>query len=372
MAVSVFRWLSRHKPMRGVVAALALPLCLLCASCATLEPTQPIADRQELQWPPLPLMPRIQWVKEIRDPHGAGIEKGMWRRFTEVFTGAVENRIGKPYGVYFDERGSLFVVDVSYGVVHVMDTREKSYYIIGDAEKRTFRSPIGITEDDRDNLYITDSGAAGIFRYNLTKKKLEPFIISDLARPTGIVFNKSNRLLYITDTTEHQVVVFDLKGNLRYRIGSRGSAAGHFNYPTDINVDNSGRLYVTDALNSRISIFSAEGTHLNSFGRSGDTAGNLPKAKGVAVDSAGNIYIVDALLDAVQIFDQSGVLLLTFGSNGTNAGEFWMPSGIYIDRNDYIYVSDSYNRRIQVFKYLDVKDASARAVEPARNKQTEQ
>lgn len=372
MGVSVFSWLLRHKPTRRMAAALALPLCLLCASCATLNPSEESAQKQELQWPPLPLMPRIQWVKEIREQGDAGIAKGMWQRFGELFTGTVENRIGKPYGVYFDESGRLFIVDVSYGVVHVMDTREKSYYAIGDVERRTFRSPIGVTEDDQENLYITDSGAASIFRYNLKKRKLEPFIISDLARPTGIVFNKSNRLLYITDTTEHQVVVFDLKGNLRYRIGSRGNAPGQFNYPTDIYVDGGGRLYVTDALNSRISIFSVEGTYLKTFGRSGDTAGDLPKPKGVAVDSTGNIYVVDALLDAVQIFDQNGVLLLTFGSNGTNAGEFWMPSGIYIDRNDNIYVSDSYNRRVQVFKYLDVKNPSSRGVEPAGNKQTEQ
>lgn len=340
-----------------LLLVLALLISLILSSCATLVAPGAEDDsvRQELQWPSLPLSPRIVWVKEIRDYQDIGISKSVWQRVRDVFTGATKERIGKPYGVLFDDRDRLVVVDVAFSEVHLMDVREKRYSVIGG--EGVFRSPIGVTEDDQENLYITDAGAGTIYRYNLKKEKLEPFIISDVARPTGIAFNRKNRLVYVTDTTEHQVVVYDLHGNFRFRIGSRGESTGHFNYPTDIFIDRSGILYVTDALNSRVSVFSADGQHLRSFGRAGDTIGSFAKPKGIASDSAGNIYVVDALLDAVQIFNQKGELLLNFGVNGTAEGQFWMPSGIFIDSNDYIYVADSYNRRVQVFKYLHVEEA---------------
>lgn len=344
--------------VHGIISwGATLLLCLLLGSCATLP--DPGKNRKvEIQWPPAPLMPRIVWVKEIGDYRDAGIGKGFWQKVTELFTGEAETRIGKPYGVLFDDRERLLIVDVAHAMVHVIDLKEKRYFAIGAGKERVFRSPIAIAEDDEENLYITDSGAGTVYRYRLKSGKLEPFIVSDLGRPTGIAFNRKNRLLYITDTTSHQVAVYDLRGNHRFRIGSHGDDVGQFNYPTDLFVDGQGRLYVTDALNARITSFSSDGRHLKTFGRPGDSGGSFAKPKGIALDSAGNIYVCDALLDTVQIFNPDGELLLTFGSNGTGPGQFWMPAGIYIDRNDNIYVADSYNRRVQIFKYLNYPAAS--------------
>lgn len=350
-----------HRNGHSVICLLALALiCLFLVSCATTPTPWESGRKGSIQWPPLPLMPRIIWVNEIRNHQDAGIGKGFWRRVTEFFTGGEETRIGKPYGVYLDDRERLFIVDVGYAMVHVMELREKRYSIIGKGAENVFRSPIAITEDDEENLYITDSSAGIIYRYSLKKGRLEPFIVADLGRPTGIAFNRNNRLIYITDTTAHQIAVFDLRGNERFRIGGHGDGPGQFNYPTDLFVDRRGRLYVTDALNSRVAIFSAEGAHLKTFGRPGDTGGNFAKPKGIAVDSSGNIYVCDALLDAVQIFNENGELLLSFGDHGVDAGQFWMPAGIYIDRNDTIYVADAYNRRVQVFKYVNIEGASPR------------
>ena len=342
----------RRNGQSGISVLVTVLFCFVLVSCATAPTPRKSDQRSEIQWPPLPLQARIVWVNEIGSYRDVGIGKGFWRRVAEFFTGEEETRIGKPYGVYIDDRDRLFIVDVGYAMVHAMDLKEKRYSIIGEGKEDIFRSPIAIAGDDQENLYITDSGAGTIYRYNLKRGRLEPFIAAELGRPTGIAFNRNNRLLYITDTTAHQIAVFDLRGNERFRIGSRGNGPGQFNYPTDLFVDGRGRLYVTDALNSRVSIFSAEGGLLKTFGRPGDTGGHFAKPKGIAVDSDGNIYICDALLDAVQIFSDDGELLLTFGGNGVDPGQFWMPAGIHIDRNDTIYVADSYNCRVQVFRYL--------------------
>ena len=332
-----------------ILCLVALTLAL--AACAG-PGARSQAPQRELLWPPLPMEPRIQWVREIHDHNDLGIGKGFWKRLGDLLSGSSDTRIGKPYGVFMDDQERLFVVDVGFAMVHVMDLKNKRYSIIGEGEQDVFRTPIAATEDEEGNLYVTDSGTGLVQRYNLNDKTLRPLNQVKLERPTGIAFNRNNKLLYVTDTGAHQVVILDLSGRERFRIGARGEAPGQFNYPTDLFIDNQGRLYVTDVLNSRIQIFSAAGAHLKSFGQAGNKAGRFAKPKGVAVDSEGHIYVCDALLDSVQIFDDMGRLLLDFGRTGADAGEFWMPSGIHIDGKNYIYVADAYNRRVQVFKYL--------------------
>ncbi|MCM2356884.1 MAG: 6-bladed beta-propeller [Geobacteraceae bacterium] len=303
-------------------------------------------------WPSPPLEPRIEWVKEIRDYRGAGVDRGFWKRAWDFIAGEEEARIIKPHGVYFDDMQRLFIVDAGGAQLHLMDMRKGRYTLIRHENGNGFLSPVGISGDDGGNVYVTDSGTAVIFRYSLQDDSLTQFTSVKFARPTGIAFNRANRLLYVVDTAAHQVVALDMTGTERIRFGSRGHGPGQFNYPTDICIDGTGQVIVTDALNSRIQIFSSSGKPLTAFGQAGDEIGHFNKPKGVAVDSDGHIYICDALHDAVQIFDPQGQLLLSFGESGQEPGQFWMPSGIHIDANDFIYVADSFNQRIQVFKYL--------------------
>jgi DNA-binding beta-propeller fold protein YncE len=251
----------------------------------------------------------------------------------------------------------LFIVDSGWGVVHLMDMGKGLYSVIPYGGERKFQSPIGVTGDDGDNVYITDSAAGTIWRYTVGQDSVQQFTPFKLGRPTGIAYSREKHLLYVSDTTAHQIIVFDLSGRERFRFGTRGSGPRQFNFPTDLFVDRLGRVFVTDPLNHRIQFFSPEGDYLGAIGQPGDAAGYLSKPKGVAVDSEGHIYVCDALQDAVQIFDENGQVLLSFGEQGDAPGEFWMPSGIYIDRDDTIYVSDTYNQRIQVFKYLKTQGA---------------
>lgn len=344
---------------RLVACCLFFTSLAACSDISLATRRAPPPDR-ELQWPPLPMPSRITWVREIGSYRDLGVTKGFWQRVVDFVAGEVDAGFGKPYGVYVDDRDRIFIVDVGHSVVHVMDQPEKLYSVIGAGKVPAFRTPIAVTEDDSDNVYITDAGTGIVYRYALKERKLERFTKFLMARPTGIAFNKQNRLFYVSDTGSHQVVVIDMSGNERMRIGTRGTGPGQFNYPTDLVVDKDGWLYVTDALNARIQIFSPQGRFKSSFGKPGDTPGSFAKPKGVAVDSDGHIYVCDSMFDAVQIFNQDGRLLLDFGTHGAKTGQFWMPSGLFIDRNDFIYVSDSYNRRVQVFKYLKVDEPATR------------
>jgi sugar lactone lactonase YvrE len=176
----------------------------------------------------------------------------------------------------------------------------------------------------------------------------------ELASPSGLAVDRANKRLYVADAARHRILSYStVDGSPGPTIGKRGSEPGEFNYPTNLAVDARGRLYVTDTLNFRIQIFDAQGRFVSTFGTLGDTPGCLNRPKGIGVDSEGHIYVIDASFNNFQIFDERGQLLLFVGAGGNSPGEFFLPAGLFIDERDRIYVADQGNSRVQVFQYVN-------------------
>ena len=58
--------------------------------------------------------------------------------------------------------------------------------------------------------------------------------------------------VYVADSGNHRVVVFDTSGTVLSRIGFAGSAPGRFVEPTDVSAAEGLHLYVLDEGNERI------------------------------------------------------------------------------------------------------------------------
>ncbi|TLX95383.1 MAG: hypothetical protein E6K91_03295, partial [Thaumarchaeota archaeon] len=117
----------------------------------------------------------------------------------------------------------------------------------------------------------------------------------------------------------------------------------HLKHPTSVAVDSSGNIYVSDTLNDGIVVFDSSGNLLKTIG----SASGLQHPTSVAVDSSGNIYVSDTINNRIVIFDSSGNLLKTIGSAGSQAGQFKHPEGIAVDNICNIYVADTLNDRAQ-------------------------
>lgn len=341
--------------------AAAVLLCLLAlAGCASAPSRPNLPVGAELNWPPPPAEARITWTGEFSQPDDLGIGKGFWARVVELVVGEENNRIVRPYGVYADGQGLIYVTDPGAALVHRYDTKRGRYTRLKGANGSPLKAPIGVSGDGRGTVFVTDAESGVVFRQTTDDDELLPFITKGLKRPTGLAVDQQRGRLYLSDSVLDQVVVFDLTGRELFRFGSYGEEPGKFNHPTDIWLDRQGRLLVTDPLNYRIQIFSMEGLYLSGITKeAGDAAGNFSKPKGVAVDSDGHIYLADALLDVIQIFDEKGRLLLVFGDKGSHPGEFWMPAGIFIGADDTIYVADAYNYRVQTFRYRRAEGSGA-------------
>jgi sugar lactone lactonase YvrE len=174
-----------------------------------------------------------------------------------------------------------------------------------------------------------------------------------IVNPTGLALDQPRNRLLIVDSQGHRVLVADLTHlGQGTSFGKNGSDDNEFFYPSYVAVDKQGRIYVTDTMNFCVKIFDKNFKFLRKIGEHGTDVGMFDRAKGIALDSEGNLYVTDMSFSNFQIFNQKGQLLLFVGGFGTQPGAFRMPSGIYIDKNDRIYVSDQINKRIQIFQFL--------------------
>ncbi len=328
--------------------ALALIALLLAVACDRFDEAPPdlAPPAEDLVWPQPPEPARIRFLFAFREPEDLGFTRSIFGRLWSLIAGEDSREMVRPYAIAVDG-GEVAIADPGARVVHLYDLQQREYGRIEKAGDDALASPVGIAFGDG-RLYVADSVLARVFVFDRSGKLLQT--IGDMKRPTGLAFDPATKRLYVADTLKHEIDVFDAGGTKLFSFGSRGVAAGEFNYPTHMSIWDS-RLYVNDTMNFRIQSFALDGSPLSVFGSHGDGSGDLAQPKGVAADAAGHIYVADTLFNRVQIFDPSGALLLAFGGEGIGAGQFWLPAGVFIDESR-VYVADSYNRRIQVFEYI--------------------
>ena len=86
--------------------------------------------------------------------------------------------------------------------------------------------------------------------------------------PHGVAVDAKGRV-YVTDTANHRILVFDGKGKLLRPLGKEGMKAGEFKNPYGVAVDSKGLIYVSDSGNHRIQVFKADGTFVKIWGEFG-------------------------------------------------------------------------------------------------------
>lgn len=311
-------------------------------------------NEKALYWPPPPEKARIAYVKSISKAQDLDIKKGFFAKIWDFFAGSEEKKLIKPFGIHFNDK-KLYITDIGAKALFIFDLKNKKLKTIDVKKEFRFISPIDVTTDKRDNIYVTDSVQKVVIVLDKNGKFIRKIGEKRLKRPTGIAYNKEKDLILISDTLASKIKVFTPKGEYKSFIGGPGNKNGEFNRPTFINFDDKGFLYVSDSMNHRVQIFDKKGKFVKKFGSLGNTIGSFSNPRGLAVDKYGNIYITDTLFHAVQIFDNQGNILMSFGSYGQKAGEFAMPEDIEITKEGFVYVTDSYNMRVQVFKILDYK-----------------
>jgi DNA-binding beta-propeller fold protein YncE len=199
-----------------------------------------------------------------------------------------------------------------------------------------------------------------------TKHEVENQITEGLVDPVGLALDTTNRFLYVVDTQQDQVIVYDADTlKLLRRIGTGGknhflTTPGDFGAPQGVAVDQDGNVYVTDTLNNRVEIFDADGNFISLFGKNGDGPGFFARPKGIAIDADGHVWVADEVQDRLQVFNREGQLLTYIGTgHGDLPGQFKALVGVAIDKQNRVFTTEQYPGRLQVFHYITDSEAAA-------------
>lgn len=347
---------------------MALVVALMTGCAASTERgvlnfgiTSPEAKR--MTWPPAKdaEVPRYVFAGELtgeenfRAPQEKKTGKGAFLQWLAGLFDFGETPVilQRPQSGVVDADGRIFVTDTSRQAVFVFDPQEGRLIVWEEAAAAThFVAPAGIALGMAGEVYIADSERGFVARLNRKGDGVGIIGRGELRHPVGLAFDAATQRLYVADTHDHDIKVFDADGRLLRTLGRRGEKPGEFNYPTYLALAK-GELYVTDTMNARVQVFEVEtGEPKRIIGERGINVGNLVRPKGVAVDDEGNVYIIESYYDRLLVFNKRGEFLMPIGGMGNGVGNFYLPSGVWVDAHNRVFVADMFNGRVELFQFL--------------------
>jgi DNA-binding beta-propeller fold protein YncE len=343
----------------------------------------PVIDYSNIVWPNPPAIARVRYqafyaaekISQVEDENSTKKAKWMDRLAgtqTQAESTKVLWQLAEPYGLAVDSKNNLYVADQKVGAIFIFNTETRELDMIKNKSHAHFSRIIGLAMDDGDRLFVSDPGLRHILVFNAAHQP-EDVITDGLTDPSMLAIDRENRQLYVSDIALDQVLVYDADSlKLKRKMGTTGhnhelTSDGDFAKPTGLAVDSEGNLYVCDTLNNRVEIFDADGKFISTFGKSGDGPGYFSRPKGVAIDSDDHIWVVDGMQDRVQVYNKEAQLLISFGGHGLLPGQFQGLVGITTDKNNRIFTSEIYPGRVQQFRY--VTDAEAEKLQKEREDQ---
>jgi predicted membrane-bound mannosyltransferase/DNA-binding beta-propeller fold protein YncE len=232
----------------------------------------------------------------------------------------------------------------------------------GDAPIGTFNEPWGVAVGPDGSVYVSDTWNHRIQKFSEDGKPDKmwgqygqplpeiPESQSSFWGPRGIAVDSQGRV-FVADTGNKRIVVFDEDGDYITEFGTAGFDPGQFDEPVGVAVAGDGTVYVTDTWNQRVQSFipSEDGAvYLPSvqwdvnawFGQSLD---NKPF---IAVSPNKHVFISDPEGYRVIEFTENGEFVRTWGDFGIGSNEIGLAAGITLDPQGFVWVTDAGNNRI--------------------------
>ncbi len=170
-----------------------------------------------------------------------------------------------------------------------------------------------------------------------------------LKSPNGVAVDRKSGNIYIADTGNNRVMVFNRRGNFLFKFGKpkTGIPIAHqkkaLQNPLSISVDESnGNIYAASQIAGKISVFNKTGKFIRSIPMGGVAANRPIKVKVVGK----KLYVANA--GSILVTTLKGRLLQKWGVKGKLPRQFEYPDGFDFDKKGNLFISDSMNMRIQI------------------------
>ena len=184
-----------------------------------------------------------------------------------------------------------------------------------------------VSDSERDSISVFD--IAGEFQFEFDLSNVDVPRPNNFNEPTNMVVD--NDRLYVSDTRNDRIIILDLKarcssGSEKIRdgvcfvdvFGEGGDNPGEFDRPRGLAFDSTDDLlYVADSDNDRIQVFEMGSNNcpradeiidgvcfIEEFGSEGTGNGKFNTPIGITLDSRGEkLYVADSGNDRIQVFD---------------------------------------------------------------------
>jgi len=308
--------------MRGIwgkVAIIAMLAGMLggCATRARLEP---------VFWPPAPDLPRVQFLRGIKD-YSSVVEENSLNLLQVGEKKSDKLPIVKPYGIAV-KNGKIYVTDTIPAEVLIIDLPAKTVSRLpGNRGNGKLKKPIGIAVHQDGTIYVADTSRLEVLQYDAQGNFVRALGKELDIRPVDL--QTDGDFLYVLDNTKSRLLVLDRNsGALLRSIGQEGPDYARLALPLALGSDGQGGLFTAN-FNGRVVAFDRDGHFLKSFGQLGQGLAEFGRPRGIAADAEGMVYVVDTAAQNARIYDDKFRILMDFAGPGSRAS-LNVPAGIAV------------------------------------------
>jgi len=267
--------------------------------------------------------------------------------------------LGQPRGVALGPNGYLYVVDSAASKVFAF--RPEGTVALQIGKKGTgdgeFNEPWGLAVAPNGDVYVADTWNHRIQRFDANGRFLGKWgTFADARGQVGVqpggfygprdVAIAPNGNLYVTDTGNKRVQIFDPEGRFVAMFGGDGTDPGRFKEPVGIAVDATGNVFVADTWNRRIQKLGPAGQPLAQFPVDGWESQSIVNKPYLAVSQGGQLFYTEPERHRLVILDSSGRVIGSKGTLGAEPGSFNVPVGIAVSASGELFVADANNSRV--------------------------
>ncbi len=230
---------------------------------------------------------------------------------------------------------------------------EAIFSIYGWGAER-FDSPNSVAVGPEGDIYVSDTGnhrivvfdQDGGFKSSIGEKAADPTDQpkkGPLLLPLGLAV-ADDGTLYVASMERSLVLVYDAGGRLKKQISVEK--------PIDLTIRED-ELFVSTA--GPIFVYSLDGEKKQEWGGKGRRLGAFEYPNGLAHDDEGHLFVSDTQNSRIQILDDQGALIGSTGEPPDSLNDadrmFGLNMGLALDDSQRVYIVDAFRHSIHVFDH---------------------